>query len=868
MTATDPAAPSARPSVFASALTHATSDLKGIATLLITIASFFGAFIALPKAIPLSSPWAELVSLVPIVLFVGLYIWPEWRAARQRRDLENFGVTGELPPPGYFRLTPYGADDRDKFRRPDGAERAVLNWILRSNDAILYLAGASGVGKSSLLGAHVIPELKEAGWVVVEARPSDNPLEAIRTALQKPSLVWKQPPKEKTDLRSLLERAANAVGKGEKRLLLVLDQFEEVLILLDHERRRPFDDLLQDLCERPINKLALLLSLRSDYTSDLEALPIPRPTLGRNWFEVKRFAPAAARHFLERSDLKPGAQLIDHILREAAEIEDSLDRVRPVIVNMYGLVLSSFKGRLPADLVSGRLLSGYVRRCLDRREIRDVSRAVVAPLVTDAGTKRARPLEDIADKAHISEARARGGLLHLAEDGLVRAVDKAGQRWEVAHDFVARLMLPLLESGHMTLWERARPWLAPGTIAAWTIILAVAALLYPDWQQARVRMQLTEAGFSEQTSPFPGVEGPVFRYDGKADQEKFARGISLLREVRPPVAGLILFDYGSAGEPSLVGLSGLRKLTVLQIGGPTSTLKELPSLPTLDNLFLSDAGGLTSLKDLPSFPALTLLFATGARDLTSLKDMPALPALKTLIIGGVRSLTALEGMPSLPALTSMSFLQASNLTSLKGMPSLPALRELGFSGATRLTSLRDMPSFPALAVLDLLGANSLTSLADMPALPKLTTLDFSGASGLTIDGPSEQQNLPDLKLFESRMPLDLASLSVSAPTLLRLDLGPTPIVNDNYADLAQLTKLRDLGLYGARIRDLSAVSQLNDLETIDLRNLADLDLNPIERVSSLKTVRLSSHAKDSLRIPPALNTHIKWDCNQLGSRLR
>src|ERR1700752_840550 len=306
----------------------------------------------------------------------------------------------------------------------------------------------SGVGKSSLLSAHAIPELKDAGWIVVETRPYDDPLGTIKSALRRPNTIWQKPPSEETSIRDLIERAAQAAERADKRLLIVLDQFEEVLIVPGEEQRQPFADLLRSLGERPVDNLPILLSLRLDYIGGLEALPIPPPTYGTNWFEVKRFTPAAARSFIERSDLKPGPRLVEQILREAAEIEDSLDQVRPVVINMYGLVLASFKGALPADLVAGRLLAGYVRRSLDRADLKEVSRAGIAPLVTDVGTKRARPLEEIAEKAETTKARARGTLLHLAEEGLVRAIDSAGQRWEAAHDFIARLTLPLLEGAH------------------------------------------------------------------------------------------------------------------------------------------------------------------------------------------------------------------------------------------------------------------------------------------------------------------------------------------------------------------------------------------------------------------------------------
>jgi Leucine-rich repeat (LRR) protein len=418
-------------------------------------------------------------------------------------------------------------------------------------------------------------------------------------------------------------------------------------------------------------------------------------------------------------------------------------------------------------------------------------------------------------------------------------------------------MLPLLESSRKTPWEQARPWLAPAAITVWVVILASAALLYPDWQQGRLRKQLAEAGFVDNSKAYAtsGLKA-VFHYiGGQITEEKFLEGLSLLRGLRPPVDGLS-FDYVKVGQPSLAGLDDLPKLKMLSIeGGP---LKEMPRLKALESLFLNDP---TSLNGIPTLPKLDILVVREANGLASLKGMPDLPVLRKFLLYGASGLRSLEGMPNLPALQTLSVAGATNLASLKGMPSLPALAELSVHGATRLISLEDMPAFPALIVLDLVEANSLASLAKMPVLPRLTTLDFSGASGLTREGPSDEHKTPpDLRRFESRTPLDLASLSVCcAPTLERLDLGPTPVAGDDYAHLARLTKLRDLGLYAARIKDLSALGQLRALETIDLQNVGDLDLSPLEHLPSLKTVHLSSQAKAGLRIPSALGPRIKWD---------
>ncbi len=110
-------------------------------------------------------------------------------------------------------------------------------------EPILFLTGDSGTGKSSLLQAHVIPALGEAGWLVLTARSFADPLGALRAALTAPGVIWKSPPQAE-GAHVLLDQAAQRLGREKRRLCLVLDQFEEFLILHEAEARAGFTDLL------------------------------------------------------------------------------------------------------------------------------------------------------------------------------------------------------------------------------------------------------------------------------------------------------------------------------------------------------------------------------------------------------------------------------------------------------------------------------------------------------------------------------------------------------------------------------------------------------------------------------------------------
>ena len=112
-------------------------------------------------------------------------------------------LRGEVRDPSYFRLTPYTIRNRAQFARADRAHERVREWIEDALDPILFLTGDSGTGKSSLLNAHVVPELSEHGWLVVAARSYADPLASLRAVLGTPGAVWKNPPDE-PDVHALL----------------------------------------------------------------------------------------------------------------------------------------------------------------------------------------------------------------------------------------------------------------------------------------------------------------------------------------------------------------------------------------------------------------------------------------------------------------------------------------------------------------------------------------------------------------------------------------------------------------------------------------------------------------------------------------
>ena len=150
----------------------------------------------------------------------------------------------------------------------------------------LQVEGQSGVGKSSLVHAGLVPairhgwlgesELRPSGtWWVAGMRPGSEPLTALAVALAGLREDWRSDPsrlitllnQEDPDNLKLQLRLAAAATASPQRMLLVIDQFEEVFgPQVPEANRARFDRLLAVALADHDGPLHLITTIRSDFT--------------------------------------------------------------------------------------------------------------------------------------------------------------------------------------------------------------------------------------------------------------------------------------------------------------------------------------------------------------------------------------------------------------------------------------------------------------------------------------------------------------------------------------------------------------------------------------------------------------------------
>ena len=206
---------------------------------------------------------------------------------------DNFDWDGTRPPfPGLMAFQE--ADAAIFFGRDDELHAAIdlLNRIRRFSTAgFLIVVGSSGSGKSSLVRAGLLPRLRRdpERWIVVGAfRPGDAPLTELARAF---STAFEQvarpvpPAVIASRIRGASERAGVGLsnpllalaqelrqhaGRDDAHVLLVVDQFEQLLGRPEDEDSTLLLTLLREAADCSPSVFTTLATMRSDFVGQLQ----------------------------------------------------------------------------------------------------------------------------------------------------------------------------------------------------------------------------------------------------------------------------------------------------------------------------------------------------------------------------------------------------------------------------------------------------------------------------------------------------------------------------------------------------------------------------------------------------------------------
>lgn len=143
----------------------------------------------------------------------------------------------------YRGLLPFESEQADYFKGRETAVRVLIDRL--DNNRFLAVIGASGCGKSSLVKAGLLPELKKSNnqLQIESMKPGDRPLTQLQNIL------------------TLMQRSQQT-----QPYILFIDQFEEVFTLCkDETERRDFIRAVTAEATIPDRQTRVIITIRSDF---------------------------------------------------------------------------------------------------------------------------------------------------------------------------------------------------------------------------------------------------------------------------------------------------------------------------------------------------------------------------------------------------------------------------------------------------------------------------------------------------------------------------------------------------------------------------------------------------------------------------
>ncbi len=387
----------------------------------------------------------------------------------------------------WLGLSSYSEETRAYFHGRDEEGAELARRVQRKLLTVLF--GQSGLGKTSLLRAGLVPRLRGEGFCPVYVRvdyapESPPPSEQIKQAIFKATAAaghWTRPGSaiEGESLWEFLHHRGDLLRDAEGRTvlpLLIFDQFEEIFTLAQADdagrlRAKTFLEDLADLVEnRPPVALErriddetvdagdfdfaradyrILIALREDYLAHLEGVKTIMPSITQNRMRLARMTGAQALSAV----LKPGGRLVSEEVAEsivrfvAGGSELANAEVEPSLLSLICRELNTVRqaqGRkeISADLLAGSrdtILTEFYERALADQPA-GVRRVIEDELLTESGYR-----ESLAEERVVKALAAAGAepdsLAKLVDRRLLRIEDRLDmRRVELTHDVLCNVV--------------------------------------------------------------------------------------------------------------------------------------------------------------------------------------------------------------------------------------------------------------------------------------------------------------------------------------------------------------------------------------------------------------------------------------------
>ncbi|KJH72389.1 WD40 domain-containing protein [Aliterella atlantica] len=398
----------------------------------------------------------------------------EQRSIEQQYGFRAFIGAGQLQPQGQVINLALVPSDRQATvaqiiaasgRQPD--VEALLVRMSSHDNALTILHGQSGVGKSSLIDAGLVPVLKERGVGEQSALPivlrnyTDWEQELGQNLVEALAENWNninistQINTSKKILEQLQQNRQYNI-----KTIFIFDQFAQLFFVKQQAERKPFWEFLRDCLNTSAVKV--IIAIREDYLYYLleaERLTANNGTRNailkdilskNNRYSLGNFSTTEAKEIIQKLTARSQFDLEPDLVEEMVKDLGKSGEVRPIELQVVGAqlqtdniqTLEKYRQFGPKEKLVQRFLAEVVKDCGSPNE--DIAQLVLY-LLTDE--KLTRPL------------RTRNELISEANKILNDLADKETELELILNIFVASGLVSLLQEVHIQRYQLVHDYL-------------------------------------------------------------------------------------------------------------------------------------------------------------------------------------------------------------------------------------------------------------------------------------------------------------------------------------------------------------------------------------------------------------------------
>ena len=448
----------------------------------------------------------------------------------------------------YVGLRPYtdSLDDQARFSGRAQDEEIILANFYASPLTIFY--GASGVGKSSVLLAGVVPKLRQTpgfACVVFRTWQAENTLPLLKAAiLDAVRVAAKTEVEVKPELQLddfLLECARVLSG----RVVLIFDQFEEYFLYHGASAvSEGFDAEFARSVNRSEINASFLLSMREDGLSKLDRFQGRIPKLLNNLLRLEHLDREAAmcamreplsaynrRLPVGESSASIDDDLVEELLEQVKVGRITLEHTGAPNVAVMGASSPDSELRVEAPFLqvvltrlweeekkhgsshltlatlkklggAPKILRNHLDKTMGRLERRQrrIAVDIFGHLVTPSGSKIAHTIDDLATYSNRPKSRLTPLLDRLADSDVrvLRTIppppdDSAGMRYEIFHDILAAAILAWRQ--RKLFWRRVRRyirWAVGIGTAVFLVLVVIGLIAFQEEEKTNTALQMAK----------------------------------------------------------------------------------------------------------------------------------------------------------------------------------------------------------------------------------------------------------------------------------------------------------------------------------------------------------------------------------------